>query len=218
MLGKIFGRRRARKEPSVLATLDELRESLESLEKKENHYLKKVDEEIAKAKDFSRAKNRRAALKCLKQKRQYELQIEQLGNYQLRIHDQMITLEGARATTESVDALRTGAAAMKAMLKATKINDVDRTMDEINEQTESMRQIQDALATPVGAAANIDEDELEAELEELESAELEDQLLMPAISAAPVRVPAGKVPARPALQMSKADEDELAALQAEMAL
>ncbi|KAK2968215.1 hypothetical protein RJ640_027347 [Escallonia rubra] len=218
MLGKIFGRRRARKEPSVLATLDELRESLESLEKKENHYLKKVDEEIAKAKDFSRAKNRRAALKCLKQKRQYELQIEQLGNYQLRIHDQMITLEGARATTESVDALRTGAAAMKAMLKATKINDVDRTMDEINEQTESMRQIQDALATPVGAAANIDEDELEAELEELESAELEDQLLMPAISAAPVHVPAGKVPARPALQMSKADEDELAALQAEMAL
>ncbi|KAK3027105.1 hypothetical protein RJ639_042399 [Escallonia herrerae] len=218
MLGKILGRRRTRKEPSVLATLDQLRESLESLEKKENHYLKKVDEEIKKAKDFSRAKNKRAALKCLKQKRQYELQIEQLGNYQLRIHDQMITLEGTRATTGAVDALRTGAAAMKAMLKATNINDVDRTMDEINEQTESIRQIQDALATPVGAAANIDEDELEAELEELESAELDDQLLMPGISAAPVHVPAGKVPARPALQMSQAEEDEVAALQAEMAL
>jgi 2-keto-3-deoxy-6-phosphogluconate aldolase len=32
---------------------------------------------------------------------------------------QMIMLEGAKATTETVDALRTGAAAMKAMQKAT---------------------------------------------------------------------------------------------------
>lgn len=32
---------------------------------------------------------------------------------------QMIMLEGAKATTETVDALRTGASAMKAMHKAT---------------------------------------------------------------------------------------------------
>jgi hypothetical protein len=31
------------------------------------------------------------------------------------------------------------------------INDVDKTMDEINEQTETMKQIQDALAAPIGA-------------------------------------------------------------------
>jgi cysteinyl-tRNA synthetase len=31
------------------------------------------------------------------------------------------------------------------------INDVDKTMDEINEQTENMKQIQDALAAPIGA-------------------------------------------------------------------
>ncbi len=30
-------------------------------------------------------------------------------------------------------------------------------MDEINEQTENMKQIQDALSTPIGAAADIDE-------------------------------------------------------------
>lgn len=34
---------------------------------------------------------------------------------------QMIMLEGAKATTETVDALRTGAATMKAMQKATYI-------------------------------------------------------------------------------------------------
>ncbi|KAL3586247.1 hypothetical protein D5086_013114 [Populus alba] len=192
-----------------------------------------------------------AAIQCLKRKRLYEQQIEQLGNFQLRIHDQMIMLEGAKATTETVDALRTGAAAMKAMQKATNIDDVDKTMDEINEQTENMKQIQEALSTPIGAAADFDEvsvliadfnskalalgivhkfssagaskivgtfqDELEAELEELEGAELEEQLLQPATTApaAPVQVPAGK---KPVPQKRTAEEEELASLQAEMAL
>lgn len=64
------------------------------------------------------------------------------------------------------------------------------------------------------------QDELEAELEDLESAELEEQLLQPASTApaGPVSVPAGRVPARPAPQKRTAEEDELAALQAEMAL
>ncbi|CAK9140233.1 unnamed protein product [Ilex paraguariensis] len=157
------------------------------------------------------------AMQCLKRKKQHEQNIETLGNFQLRIHDQMIMLEGAKATTETVDALRTGAAAMKAMQKAMNIDDVDKTMDEINEQTECMKQIQEALSAPTGAAADFDEDELEAELEE---AELEEQLLQPATTApaAPVQVPAGRQPARPAPHRNTAEEDELVALQAEMAL
>ncbi|KAI3422890.1 uncharacterized protein J3R85_011627 [Psidium guajava] len=194
-------------------------QTLEMLEKKEKVLVKKASQEVEKAKEFTKAKNKRAAIQCLKRKRLYEQQIEQLGNFQLRIHDQMIMLEGAKATTETVDALRTGAKAMKSMQQATNIDDVDKTMDEINEQTENMKQIQEALSTPIGAAADFDEDELEAELEELEGAELEEQLLQPATTApaAPVHVPAGPRPARPVPQRT-AEEDELAALQAEMAL
>ncbi|KAG2259158.1 hypothetical protein Bca52824_078452 [Brassica carinata] len=98
-----------------------------------------------------------AAIQCLKRKILYEQQVEQLGNFQLRIHDQMIMLEGAKATTEIVDALRTGGATMKAMQKATNIDDVDNTIDEINEQTDNMKQIQDALSAPFGSAADFDE-------------------------------------------------------------
>ncbi|KAI8553664.1 hypothetical protein RHMOL_Rhmol05G0033900 [Rhododendron molle] len=219
MFSKIFGK--PKQEANALTTLDKLNETLEMLEKKEKVLLKKAAGEVEKAKEFTKAKNKRAAIQCLKRKRLYEQQIEQLGNFQLRIHDQMIMLEGAKATTETVDALRTGASAMKAMQKATNIDDVDKTMDEINEQTENMKQIQEALATPIGSAADFDEDELEAELEELESAELEEQLLQPATTApaAPVQVPGGRLPARAAPQKQRtAEEDELAALQAEMAL
>uniref|UniRef100_A0A9I9CJQ3 Vacuolar protein sorting-associated protein 32 homolog 2 n=1 Tax=Cucumis melo TaxID=3656 RepID=A0A9I9CJQ3_CUCME len=229
MFNRLFGK--PKQEANALATLEKLSETLEMLEKKENVLVKKAAAEVERAKEFTRVKNKResihshcnlfpAAIQCLKRKRLYEQQIEQLGNFQLRIHDQMIMLEGAKATTETVDALRTGASAMKAMQKATNIDDVDKTMDEINEQTENMKQIQEALSAPIGAAADFDEDELEAELEDLESAELEEQLLQPASTApaAPVSVPAGRVPARPAPQKRTAEEDELAALQAEMAL
>ncbi|CAI9773135.1 unnamed protein product [Fraxinus pennsylvanica] len=161
MFTRIFGK--PKQETNALATLDKLNETLEMLEKKEKVLLKKATAEVEKAKEFTRAKNKR---------------------------------EGAKATTETVDALRTGAAAMKAMQKATNIDDVDKTMDEINEQTENMKQIQEALSAPIGAAADFDEDELEAELEELEGAELEEQLLQPATTApaAQVQVPAGKQP------------------------
>ncbi|KAG6413888.1 hypothetical protein SASPL_126603 [Salvia splendens] len=219
MFNRILGKP---KQPSnnALTSLDKLNETLEMLEKKENLLQKKASAEVEKAKAYTKAKNKRAAIQCLKRKKLYEEQMGQLANFQLRVHDQMILLEGAKATTDTVDALRSGAAAMKAMQKATNIDDVDKTMDDINEQTENMKQIQEALATPIGSAADFDEDELEAELEELEGAELEEQLLEPASTApaAPVQAPAGRVPARPAPQRRTEEEDELAALQAEMAL
>ncbi|KAI7744126.1 hypothetical protein M8C21_015070 [Ambrosia artemisiifolia] len=159
MLTRLFGK--PKQEANVVTTLDKLNETLEMLEKKENVLKKKSNAEVQKAKEFTNAKNKRAAIQCLKRKRLYEQQIEQLGNFQLRIHDQMIMLESAKATTETVDALRTGAKTMKEMHEA---------------------------------------DELEAELEELEGADLEEQLLQPAIAtpAAPVPVPAGKQPTHPA--------------------
>lgn len=61
---------------------------------------------------------------------------------------------------------------------------------------------------------------MEAELEELEGAELEEQLLQPATTLpAPLvqPVPADRQRTRPVPQKN-AEEDELAALQAEMAL
>ncbi|CAK9257222.1 unnamed protein product [Sphagnum jensenii] len=124
-------------------------QTLEMLEKKEKVLQRKIATEIEKARDFTRAKNKRAAIQCLKRKKLYEVQVEQLGNFQLRIHDQMIMLEGAKATTETVDALRSGAAAMKAIHKATNIDDVDKTMDEINEQTENMKQIRRHCPPPL---------------------------------------------------------------------
>ncbi|KAL5991428.1 hypothetical protein ACLOJK_012337 [Asimina triloba] len=206
---------KTQKAPSALPSIEKLSETLEMLEKKEHLLQKKIAAEIQKAKDFTKAKNKKAAIQCLKKKKLYETQVEQLGNFQLRVHDQMIMLEGVKATTETVDALRTGASAMKSIQMSLNVDDIDKTMDEVNEHRENMKQIQEALATPVGAAADFDEDELEAELEELEEAELEEQLLQPPEREPSISTTQTSLPKKEKVQ-TNSDVDELAALQAEM--
>ncbi|RWR86713.1 vacuolar protein sorting-associated protein 32 2 isoform X2 [Cinnamomum micranthum f. kanehirae] len=65
-----------------------LNQTSEMLEEKENVLQKKISIEVERAKEFTRANNRQAALQCLKRKKFYEVKMEQLGSFQLRIHDQ----------------------------------------------------------------------------------------------------------------------------------
>ncbi|KAK1285882.1 hypothetical protein QJS10_CPB20g00014 [Acorus calamus] len=216
MFNKLF-KKSNKKTPSALSSIQKLNESLELLDKKERFLRKKISAETNRAKDYSKLKNKKAAIQCLKKKKMYEAQVEQLGNFQLRIHDQIIMLEGGNATTETMDALRAGASTMKAINQSLSIDDIEKTMEEVTEHSENMKQIQEALAAPVGSAADIDEDELEAELEELEE-ELEEPLPQP-----PTRVPIAptRTSSKPPIEEARRpveDTDELSTLQAEMAL
>ncbi|KAL5973208.1 hypothetical protein ACLOJK_037235 [Asimina triloba] len=65
--------------------------TLELLEEKENFLQKKITTEVERAKEFAKAKNKQAALQCLKRKKFYEGQMEHLGSFQLRIHTQVTT-------------------------------------------------------------------------------------------------------------------------------
>ncbi|XP_015697817.1 vacuolar protein sorting-associated protein 32 homolog 2-like isoform X1 [Oryza brachyantha] len=194
------------------------------LEKKECFLQKKASAEVERAKDYTKAKNKSAAIQCLKKKKLYETQIEQLSNFQLRVHDQIIMLESAKATTDIVDALRSGSSAVKAIHQSVSIDDIENAIGEANEQTENMRQIQEALATPIGASADFDDvpcicffslwqDELEAELEDLEEEELDNELPEP-----PQRTSMEPSARATTSQKPANDLAELTKLQAEMAL
>ena len=102
-------------------------QTLAMLEKREALLHKKMAAELEKAKDFNRAKNKRAALQCLKKKKlSDEQQIEQLQNQQLKLEEQVITLEGSKTTAETFTALKSGAGAMKQIHKETNIDEVDK--------------------------------------------------------------------------------------------
>ncbi|XP_010047642.1 vacuolar protein sorting-associated protein 32 homolog 2 [Eucalyptus grandis] len=175
-----------------LTPRDKLKKTLEKLKKKAQTYKKKASQEVKKAKKSFRARDRGAANLCLKRKSLYEQQIELLGNSQFQIEELIIKLEGVKTTTETVDALKIGAAAMQEMQKATNIDDGDKNMDETKEVMTNVKLIQASLRTPSGAATEFNEDKVEAKLKEREGAD--------------------PVPQR------TAEKDELADSQAEMAL
>jgi len=218
LLTKTKSKKKKEAASSAIPTLDRLHETLEMLEKKERFLQKKCSAEIEKAKDYTKAKNKNAAIQCLKKKKLYETQIEQLSNFQLRVHDQIIMLESAKATTDTVDALRSGSSAVKAMQQSVNVDDIEKAIEEANEQTESMREMQQALATPIGASADFDEDELEAELEELEEEEEEEGEIEDELPEPPARRSVEPSAKAAASSRQGSDVSELTRLQAEMAL
>lgn len=209
----------------TIAILSQLKETLSMLEMREEVLHKKANEEVQKAKSFTTSGNRKAALQCLKKKKLYETNADQVANNQLRVHDQIMLLEGATATTQTVEAMRAGANAMKQLQRKTNIDDVDRVMDDINETTDNMRQIQEALGQPLGPSAEFDDDELDKELQEMEAMELEKKLMDVGPTPAPVPVAPAKeqpipmpaVPStRPVAPARENIDAELADLEAEL--
>lgn len=216
----------------TINSIQQLADTEELLLKRRDLLDKKIGQELQRAKDASAAKNKRGALAALKKKKLLEGQRDALENNIARITEQQGMLEDQRIQITHLAAMRNATQASKQTMQELDIGSVDKVLDEINEQSDQMAQIQDAMAQPIGGAAQIDEDDLLAELEDIESQELDNQLLEPApvpSSHVPSRVPAQaqahasqplpSVPARrmPAKPTKTAEELELEQLEAEMA-
>ncbi|KAK9721148.1 ESCRT-III subunit protein snf7, variant 2 [Basidiobolus ranarum] len=153
---------------------------------------------------------------ALKRKKQYEGQIEKISGSRMTIETQVMAIESANVNLETMNAMKAGSDAMKNIHGKLDIDKVDSTMDEIREQMDLANEISDAISQPVGFGYDMDEDELNAELEELEQEELDSKLL--GAEAPPVHMPS--VPDQPLRnKVQEEDEDaELAELRASMAI
>ncbi|KAJ1688902.1 hypothetical protein LUZ63_013057 [Rhynchospora breviuscula] len=172
LLKLILGKKKkkvSKKTTSAADTIDQLNKTLEMLEKREKQLQQKVSAEAEKAKDYAKLKNKNATIQCLKKKKLYEAQTQQLVNSQLRLHDQIITLESAKATQDTIEALKSGSSAVQALQQSLTLDEIEKVVSEdTRENFESIKEIQDLLANPVGISAEFNEDDFEAELEKLE--------------------------------------------------
>ncbi|RIA88601.1 Snf7 family [Glomus cerebriforme] len=194
-----------------------LRDTLQMLEKRESHLQTKIDTELRNAKSNA-ATNKRAALMALKRKKQYENQIEKISGARITIEAQVMAIENANVNLETIKAMEKGAEAMKAIHGSMDINKVDDTMDSIREQIDMADEISNAISAPM-IGIDLDDDELTAELDELEQEILDSQLL--GADAPPVTVPnvPTSEPVKTKTRVTEQDEDEeLAELRATMAL
>lgn len=202
-------------------TIMKLRSQLETLEKRENHLEKKIEQQISEAKKKSMAKDKRGAIFCLKRKKMFENEINKLQGARMTLETQCMTLENTQVNVETFQALRSGANQMKSIHQKMNVDAVDETMDDIQEEMATADEIGRAISQPIGNDM-YDEDELEAELRDMEELEAElqdDESVAVQSKQEPNRIP--DLPTAPSHTVSSTEQDELEELrqlEASMAL
>jgi len=205
----------------TINAMQNLSEREEQLEKKKLLLERKINDEMERAREFTRQKKKSQALMCLKKKKMFEQQLERMDALISRVLEQRNMLEEQQTTLGVLSSMQEAAKAQKKTMQEMKIDSIDNTLEEISEVGEQMRQINEAIGQPVGVFADMDQDDLEAELADLEAEELDNQLLEPApVPATKVQAAAEQaLPSVPQTKPAKTKEElELEALEAEMAL
>lgn len=196
---------KSRAGPSPQEALARLRETEDMLGKKQEYLEKKIEQELATAKKHG-TKNKRAALQALKRKKRFEKQLVQIDGTLSTIEFQREALENSHTNTEVLKNMGYAAKAMKAVHENMDLDKIDSLMQDITEQQEVAQEISDAISRPVGFGEEFEEDELLAELEELEQEELNRHMENVRLPS----VPSTSLPSRPASSRKRAeDEDDL---------
>lgn len=200
---------------ATVNAMGNLAEREEQLEKKKALLERKIADETGKAREFARQQKKPQALMCLKKKKMLEQQLERLDALIARVVEQKGMLEEQSMMLAVVAEMAGATHAQKKAMKAAKIEDIDTTLEEIQEMGENMKAVNEALAQHTGLYSSVDEDELGAELDQLEQETLAADL--PASLAVP-KTPAKAAPAAAKAKAKTAEEEELEALQAELAM
>ena len=151
------------------------------LEKREKHIEKQSAACRDEAKAKLRSKDKRGALFLIKRAKLYDAQITQLYGKRSNLDIQIMALEGAASNSEIFKAMNLGRQALKQATSSVDVDVVGDLMEDLNESLQANEEINDALALQIGP--QMDEDELNAELEEMEQ-ELVDKDLL-AVGAMP---------------------------------
>ncbi|CCE33178.1 ESCRT-III subunit protein snf7 [Claviceps purpurea] len=212
----------ARKDSPKNAILS-LRTQLDMLQKRERHLQSQIDEQLDIARKNATS-NKNAAKAALRRKKANEHTQEQTLAQIQTLETQINSIESANINHETLLAMQQAGKAMKHIHGKLTPEKVDQTMDELREQNALSDEIVNAITNnPIGDP--LDEDELEAELDELQQEKLDEDILktgnvpvadlgqrMPSVaSQEPVSV---KAP----VEQEDDEEAELRRLQAEMAM
>jgi len=197
-------------------TVVTLREAILTQDKREMHINKKIAAMVTEAKAKMAKKDKKGALFAMKRKKMYEAEIDKIQNTKMTLETQVMALESATQNMETFNAMKSGTNAMKKIRQDVDIDTVDDLMDDIKEEMEIANEIGGAISQPADPLLYGDEDDLLAELGELEQEDLEAELLKkPAAVEDDLSLPT--VPTSRLPEQEEKDAAELRALEAEIA-
>jgi len=213
---KVFGGgKKKAAEPTTQEAIQKLRSTEEMLSKKSEFLEKKIQNELITAKKAG-TKNKRVAIAALKRKKRLEKQLTQIDSTLSTIEFQREAIENASTNIEAVKALDYGRKALSTAHKQLDVDDVNDLMDDIAEEMSVAGEISEALSGGL-VGEQFDEDELNAELEDLEQEDIDEQMLnIGAVGEDLPSVPDTVLPEVPkaAKEKKQADDMDMAELEA----
>merc|ERR1712176_624664 len=157
--------------------------------------------------------DKKGAVFAMKRKKMYENELDKIQNVKMTLETQVMNLESAAQNAETFKAMSQGTNTMKKIRNDVGVEKVDDLMDEIKEEMEMANEINDAIAAPVDPFM-ADEDELLAELSELEEADVNIEAPDTAQGFLLPSVPNSKLPVA---KLGAKEEDDMKKLEAELA-
>lgn len=164
---KLFGKKKETPQDSIA----KLRETLETLDKRDQFLDKKIQQQLEEAKKYNAAGNKKMAIAALKRKKMLTDQQAKIMGAREKIELQLNAIESAKMDMEILNTLESGTKTMKEMHKDMDVNKVDEIIDNMNDQIDISNEISNAMSQPVGEV--FDEEDLLKELEDEELKDLE---------------------------------------------
>ncbi|XP_055298654.1 charged multivesicular body protein 5 [Sitodiplosis mosellana] len=170
-MNRLFGRGKPKEPgPSIsdcISSVDSRANVIEEKINKLDAELRKYKEQMSKMREGP-GKNavKQRAMRVLKQKKQYEGQVEGLRNQAFNMEQANYATQTLKDTQSTVVAMRDGVNQMKKEFKKVNIEDIEDLQDDMSDMLEQSDEVQEALGRTYGVP-DMDEDELAAELDAL---------------------------------------------------
>jgi len=237
-MNRLFGKR-SEKAPMPITpavdppAADQISDTIDLLDKLLTWLDRLVSKEITAAQSYGAGQKKKQALECLKRKRMYEMEQDQLRIKKMNLMSTGQTLNAVKFNSLVTRATAAGAAEIARQVKADGgVDGVEKVNDQLEDALDDAREILGASARPFGEAADLDDDELLEELEqELQVADATRQLTTVRLEPTPARdarslfaqvpstVPTVQHPSRAEMEAQEERElAELAQLQSSMVI
>ncbi|KAL5292102.1 CHMP5 family protein [Megaselia abdita] len=170
-MNRLFGKSKPKTPgPSIndcIAGVDARANNIEEKVNKLDAELRKYKEQMAKMREGPAKNNvKQKAMRILKQRKQYEQQLESLRNQSFNMEQANYAHQTLKDTQATVAAMSDGVKQMKKEFKNIDIDKIEDIHDDMADMLEQSEEVQEALGRTYGMP-DIDDDELEAELDAL---------------------------------------------------
>lgn len=177
----LWGKKKAPPPPKAnpIDTINTLKAHSDILEKREQLLRAKIDVQLKDAKQRALIKDKNGAMLALKRKQMYEDEIKKLMGTRVTLEQQIIGLESASINIGTVKVMQQGNEGLKAVRGTVDADEIDNLMDDLAEEKDLHDQISEAISGP--GQAMLEDEDLLAELAELEAGEIGAPVATPSV-------------------------------------